>query len=173
MLALGRFVLLRGCQSLPGSRFSPGSVIRPIMGVRGWDAAMWVAAWFGRTETDLQLLRGHLHPPSGKDSTSAGAELGVVRARYADLACSRAHENSVPSTHMQCRITASLRATATRAFLGPIRFARRLPHAFRGEKRCTLVSNVNRRSKGTPYRHPKRTPLVALTSTALVCAPEP
>src|SRR5262245_6003328 len=39
------------------------------------------------------------------------------------MACSRVHRNSVPSTHMRCRITASRRARATIAFFIPRRLA--------------------------------------------------
>ena len=39
--------------------------------------------------------------------------------------------NDVPSTQMQCRTTAILRAMATFAFLMPIRFASFMPQAFR------------------------------------------
>ncbi len=65
----------------------------------------------------------------------------MVVAFQAVLASSRVHRNSVPSIQMQRRITAILRATAMRAFLAPIRFTRRAPHAFKGEKRCALVSS--------------------------------
>ena len=44
--------------------------------------------------------------------------------------------------HIAWSITASLRATATRAFLNPQRFASRRPHAFSREKRTVLVSKV-------------------------------
>src|SRR4051812_48006658 len=67
------------------------------------------------------------HRP-GKDSASAGAELVWRIVRQA--AFSRVHQNSVPSVQMQCKMTAILRATAMRAFLPPIRFAKRMPQAF-------------------------------------------
>src|SRR5215471_10915204 len=38
--------------------------------------------------------------------------------------------NSVPSIHIRCRTTASLRATATVAFRSPLRLASLIPHAF-------------------------------------------
>src|SRR5262249_27694196 len=41
----------------------------------------------------------------------------------AAAACSRVHRNSVPSTQMRCRITASRRASATIAFFIPRRLA--------------------------------------------------
>src|SRR5262249_11267769 len=41
----------------------------------------------------------------------------------AAVACSRVQRNSVPSTHMRCRITASRRARATIAFFIPRRLA--------------------------------------------------
>ena len=45
--------------------------------------------------------------------------------------------NSVPSTQTRCMTTASLRASATRAFLPPIRRASRAPQAFRADHRAT------------------------------------
>jgi hypothetical protein len=44
--------------------------------------------------------------------------------------------------HIACRTTASLRATATRAFLKPLARASRKPHASRREKRAVRVSSV-------------------------------
>jgi hypothetical protein len=41
----------------------------------------------------------------------------------ATVACSLVHRNSVPSTQMRCRITASRRARATIAFFIPRRLA--------------------------------------------------
>ena len=78
----------------------------------------------------------------GKDSASAGAELMQWSESQTILVSSRVHQNSVPSTHMHCRMTAILRATAIRAFFPPMRLASLIPHAFKGEKRCTLVSNT-------------------------------
>jgi hypothetical protein len=40
---------------------------------------------------------------------------------------------SVPSTSMRCRTTASLRASATLAFFGPLRFAMACAQSFRAE----------------------------------------
>src|SRR5882672_9298801 len=47
----------------------------------------------------------------------------------AAAACSRVHRNSVPSTQMRCRITASRRARATIAFFIPRRLAICMAHA--------------------------------------------
>ena len=44
--------------------------------------------------------------------------------------------------HMAWSMTASLRATATRAFLNPQTLASRRPHALRRENRVVLVSKV-------------------------------
>ena len=49
---------------------------------------------------------------------------------------------SVPSTHMRCMTTASLRATATLALRIPLRLATRMPHAFSADHFCTRVSNT-------------------------------
>jgi hypothetical protein len=48
----------------------------------------------------------------------------------AAAACSRVQRNSVPSTHMRCRITASRRASATIAFFFPRRLAICIAQAF-------------------------------------------
>ena len=55
------------------------------------------------------------------------------------VAVSLVHQNSVPSVQMHRRITAILRAMATRAFFDPMRRASRVPHALRGDQRCTFV----------------------------------
>ena len=55
------------------------------------------------------------------------------------VAGSLVHQNSVPSVQMHCRITAIFRAMATRAFFEPMRRASRVPHALRGDHRCTFV----------------------------------
>ena len=74
------------------------------------------------------------------------------------LASSRDHQNSVPLVQMQCRMTASLRATAIRASRPPIRLTRRMPYAFGGENRCTRVSSTlaasyrQVRTKVSPHR---------------------
>ena len=47
----------------------------------------------------------------------------ILHGFHAAVACSRVHRNSVPSTHMRCRITASRRASATIAFFFPRRLA--------------------------------------------------
>src|SRR5262249_54105483 len=50
--------------------------------------------------------------------------------------------NSVPSIHMRCRITASLRATATLALRSPFRLANLMPQAFNTDHFGTRVSNA-------------------------------
>ena len=51
--------------------------------------------------------------------------------------------NSVPSVQMQCRITASLRATATVVFLRPMRLTSLVAQLFSGEgRRTTLMSTL-------------------------------
>ena len=71
----------------------------------------------------------HRHRP-GRDifcRRAAGTfDLGI--ARYA--ATSFDQLNSVRSIHMRCRMTASLRATATVAFRSPLRLVSLIPHAF-------------------------------------------
>ena len=50
--------------------------------------------------------------------------------------------NSVPSLHIRCRITASLRATATRARAMPRALATFMPHARRLDHLRLRTSNV-------------------------------
>src|SRR5262249_56030416 len=50
--------------------------------------------------------------------------------------------NSVPSIHMRCRITASLRATATLALRSPFRLANLMPQAFNTDHFATRVTNT-------------------------------
>src|SRR5262249_60917587 len=50
--------------------------------------------------------------------------------------------NSVPSTHIRCRMTASLRATATLALRSPLRLASLTPHAFSVDHFGTRVSST-------------------------------
>ena len=47
--------------------------------------------------------------------------------------------NSVPSIHMRCRMTASLRATATLALLSPLRLASFAPQALTADHFGTRV----------------------------------
>jgi hypothetical protein len=66
----------------------------------------------------------------------------AVGGFYAAAAAFGIARNSALSAHMRCRITASLRATATLAFLWPMRLARRRPHSFKAEAFWTRDSNV-------------------------------
>src|SRR5262252_2692866 len=50
--------------------------------------------------------------------------------------------NSVRSIHMRCRMTASLRATATLAFRSPVRLASLIPQAFSADHFGTRVSST-------------------------------
>ena len=47
------------------------------------------------------------------------------------------HRKSVPSTHIRCKITPILRASATLARFNPRRFATSIPQRFSAEKRVT------------------------------------
>lgn len=90
----------------------------------------------------LLTLRLHqLHRPS--DGTSGAQDLRPARAylvSYAIAVSSLVQRKLVPSLHMRWRITASLRAKATRAFFVPRRFATAIAHALRAEKRTLRVS---------------------------------
>src|SRR6185295_16926465 len=65
--------------------------------------------------------------------TSLPAAWRNLRSRYAHQAATSLllfdQLNSVPSTHMRCRMTASLRATATLALRSPLRLVSLVPQA--------------------------------------------
>jgi hypothetical protein len=71
----------------------------------------------------------HRHRPAGT-SFPAVAGAPYLLAWYT-IAFFVDQLNSVPSIHMRCRMTASLRATATFALRSPLRLASLIPHAFR------------------------------------------
>src|SRR5579862_4213281 len=64
---------------------------------------------------------GH-HSTAGWSSSFLLSDV-ILHGFHAATACSLVHRNSVPSTHMRCRITASRRARATIAFFIPRRLA--------------------------------------------------
>ena len=88
--------------------------------------------------------RSHHRQRPGRDVRSrAERELLLTRLSTLYAIASFADQRkSVPSTHIRCRMTASLRATATLALRMPIRLARRMPHAFSADHFCTRVSNT-------------------------------
>src|SRR3954447_6518132 len=112
------------------------------MGSGGGDAAMEWRELLGDGRTGGQrAMRRHRHPPSRQGQLPANAELeGWTSGQAIEVSC--VHQKSVPSVQMQCRMTASLRATATLAFLAPTRFISRTPQAFSGDQRLTLVSST-------------------------------
>jgi len=65
---------------------------------------------------------GH-HSTARWSSSFLLSDLVLHGFHAAAVACSRVHRNSVPSTHMRCRITARRRARATIAFFIPRRLA--------------------------------------------------
>jgi hypothetical protein len=102
-------------------------VAKRLMMMSG-SGASTCAAVYGRAATSrltevttTTVPAGH-RQPGGPDQELAGLD-------QAGFACPQS--NDVPSTQMQCRITAIFRAMATFAFLMPIRFASFMPQALR------------------------------------------
>src|ERR1700745_1064693 len=92
--------------------------------------------------------------------TSLPAAWRNLRSRYAHQAATSLlfdQLNSVPSTHMRCRMTASLRATATLALRSPLRLVSLVPQAFSPDHFGTRVrstpaaSNRYMRSMASPH----------------------
>jgi hypothetical protein len=92
---------------------------------------------YRRTTRDAQSS-----PPAVPARTAPRLRGARWRTNGQAIAASCIHQKSVPSVQMQCRMMASLRATATLAFLAPTRFISRTPHAFSGDQRLTLVSST-------------------------------
>jgi hypothetical protein len=80
--------------------------------------------------------------PAGTSFPAVSREPSDLLMRYA-AAFFIDQLNSVPSTHTRCRMTASLRATATVAFRSPLRLASLIPHAFSADHFGTRVSSIH------------------------------
>jgi hypothetical protein len=117
--------------SLTGSCFSSESAPRALP---SWDSrTRWNNLYRGLT-VRMAGPSGHAnspHPSSreGHHSTARWSssfllwDLILHGFHAAAVACSRVQQNSVPSTHMRCMITANRRASATIAFFIPRRLA--------------------------------------------------
>lgn len=112
-----------------GSRFSSqsgwllssGAAAR-MHGIRVWRASLLVALEAQQTFSASSI------PSSAWDDP---ARIGLWCGSSGHAAASDPCRNSVPSAHMRCRTTASLRATATMARRRPLAFISRMPQAFR------------------------------------------
>ena len=80
----------------------------------------------------LKMRSRHLrlHPDPRPRRRTVSSRTGGSLSSGHEAASGSVNENGVPSIHMRCRITASLRAMATSARLRPFERARRAPHAF-------------------------------------------
>src|SRR5271166_4040267 len=83
----------------------------------------------------------HRHVPAGT-SFSALAETLAADQPACSAGSFADQQNSVPSIHIRWRMTASLRATATRALLRLFLFAMRMPQAFSVDHLATRVSST-------------------------------
>jgi hypothetical protein len=118
--------------SLAGSCFSSESAPRPFHhGIRRQGGTILTTALpseYGRVQADSRTHLIHrpardIIPPLGGVRVFLLSDLILHGFHAAAVACSRVQRNSVPSTHMRCRITASRRARATIAFFIPRRLA--------------------------------------------------
>ena len=125
----------------------------------GWDKIGEAATICGtcllrmvRINDKAQHVLASSFAPSGRtppQRVSSNVECGVwffpfggPSCRYrAALVCSP-HWKSVPSIHIRCMMTASLRASATRARLAPAFLAIRTAQAFSADHRVHRVSNT-------------------------------
>src|SRR6476660_8847600 len=89
---------------------------------RGLAVVSWLAGPSGHANSPHPSSReGHLSTARWSSSVLL-SDLILLRF-HAAVACCRVQQNSVPSTHMRCMITAKRRARATTAFFSPRRLA--------------------------------------------------
>ncbi len=138
------FLFLSHCQksSLCGSRFFPQSNLHfktlHALVRRSESLA------FGRVVKNAADIYGFIQTSSTPPVRERTFPFG--NRRFESLthvfAPSVPHWKSLPSTHIRCRITASLRDTATRARFLPLVFINPIPHAFSDDHPVVLVSNA-------------------------------
>src|SRR3974377_841741 len=96
-----------------------------------------------RYMSTLEESRGRRGPSQQGQRSAARCGEGIFdRLQAARDAASAFHWNVVPVIHMRCRMTASLRATAIVAFLGPTRLPRASPQVFRALGRADRLTNT-------------------------------
>src|SRR6516225_10717965 len=98
-----------------------------------------------RAVTPPKPRRGLRHRRKGVDGEDLGRGtigLAMIGCDHPWAALVLVHRKVVPSIHMRCRITASLRATATLARLRPRRLAISSPQRLSPEKRVRRDSTA-------------------------------
>jgi hypothetical protein len=107
-----------------------------------------VASAVSLIESSQKIGRSHHRHRPGRDIFPAVLRepFDFLIARYATTSFFD-QLNSVWSIHMRCRMTASLRATATVAFRSPFRLASLIPQAFNADHFGTRVSSTPAASK--------------------------
>ena len=92
---------------------------------------------FGRTSICAAVIYGFIHRPRPVRTTPSGL---VVASLDHAVPSTWSERNSVPSTHIRCRRTAILRATATVARLRPLVRVSRMPHDFNDDPALARMS---------------------------------
>lgn len=114
------------------------SLVAPVRWSRcthAWDQGLESLA-VGRARSAGDIF-GFIHPVVRVGRSGRGScELGCL----GHAAASDPRRKSEPSTHMRCRTTAILRATATTARRRPLVFIRRTPQAFRLDQAMERMS---------------------------------
>lgn len=105
-------------------------------------------AHLGRVIRSRECSRHYLRlchsfvPATGPQGSGTGHPLRTASSPRQAATLSRPQRKVVPSTHMRCRMTASLRASATFARFMPRRRATSSAQRFRAEKRTARVSRM-------------------------------
>ena len=133
--------------SLTGSRFSSDSAPRPFHhgdSKTRWNNLSGGLAVNMTAGPSGQTISPHPSSREGHHSTMRWSScfllLGLTVHCHAAAASCRLQRNSVPSTQMRCRITASRRASATIAFFMPRRLAICIAQALSQDHRVERTS---------------------------------
>src|SRR5215510_3134698 len=136
----------RGGRDLPGSAtlvIPPFSKRIDTIVLKGMAAFVASAEPSGHTpEAAAAGLRRGRKGVDGEELGRGTIDLADDKRDHACAASVLLQRNVVPSIHIRCRITASLRATATFARLRPRRLATSSPQRLSAEKRVTRESNT-------------------------------
>lgn len=141
----------RGCSLIPGSRSSSHHYPCRVHGsLRGRGSALRMMALGGAGASMCEAHCSYEHRNGSRDLAIAIVPAGTAYPLFAGIlsyatGCAASINDqlkSVPSTHIRCRMTASLRATATFALRKPLRLVRRTPPAFSVDHLAMRVSRT-------------------------------
>lgn len=128
---------------LPAQQFVIPPLSKPIeICLEGHGGIFCATEPSGHTPEAAQWLRCRRKGVDGQDLGRGTIGVAMIGCDHAWAASVLVHRNVDPLIHIRCRITASLRATATLARLRPRRLATSNPQRLSAEKRVTRESKT-------------------------------